>query len=197
MASRTNHVRSAAFLSLATLCALPLLAFAQTTPPTPIPAPTPMAKPILTDAEKEKDIRQLIALTGGDKMGEQMLDQMIPEMQKMIPDAPPAYWVEFRKKTNINALIDQLLPIYDKYYSKEDVKGLIQFYQTPLGQKVISVIPAISRESYVVGSAWGQAKAQEVINELQAKEAAKPKPAPDKPKPAKAPPAKPKKPAGS
>ena len=193
MPYRNTCACSAALLSVAALCALPSTVFAQVTPSAPV-VTAPLTRPILSDAEKEKDIRQLITLTGGDKMGEQILDQMIPEMQKMAPGAPLAFWDAFRKKTNINALIDQLLPIYDKYYSKEDVKGLIQFYQTPLGQKVISVIPGITRESYAVGSAWGQAKAQEVIDELQTKEAAKPKPAPAKPKPAKAPAAKPKKP---
>ncbi len=197
MPYRNPRASSFALLSVAAFCALPLTAFAQITPtapvvPAPTTAPTPLAKPILPDAEKEKDIRQLITLTSGDKMGEQVLDQMIPEMQKMIPQVPPTFWQEFRKKTKMSELIDRLLPIYDKYYSKEDVKGLIQFYQTPLGQKIISVIPAISRESNMVGSAWGQEKAQEVISELQAKEAAGPKPAPAKPKPAKTPAARPK-----
>lgn len=133
---------------------------------------------ILPDAEKEKEIRQLIALSGGDKIGTQMMDQMIPAMRKMLPQVPAEFWQEFRRKAKVSQLVDRLLPIYDKYYSREDVKGLIQFYQTPLGQKVIAVAPAVSKESYAVGSAWGEQMAREVIEEYQAREKAAAKPAP-------------------
>jgi hypothetical protein len=176
-------------IGIAVLCNLPIGAIAQTPPARPVTTPAVSApKAVLQDAEKEQDIRQLISLTGGDKVGQQMLDQMIPQMQKMLPQVPEAFWQEFRKKTKMSELTERLLPIYDKYYSKEDVKGLIQFYQTPLGQRVIATMPDISRESQAVGSAWGQEIAGEIISELKKKEAAQPAPA--KPQPQKSPAAK-------
>ena len=36
-----------------------------------------------------------------------------------------------------------LVPIYDKHWTDEDVKGLILFYETPLGQKMITVLPQV------------------------------------------------------
>lgn len=197
MPSRKYNAGFSSVLTIAALCAIPATALAQTTPKAPpvtATAPAAVTKPILQDADKEKDIRQLITLTGGDKMGEQVMDQLMPAMQKMAPDAPPTFWLAFRNKTRASDLVDLIIPIYDKYYSRDDVRGLIQFYQTPLGQKVISAAPDITRESYAVGSAWGEKKAQEVIRDLQAREAAQPaKKAPTAAKPAKAPAAKPHK----
>jgi hypothetical protein len=107
-------------------------------------------------------------------MAQQMMDQMIPEMQKALPDIPAEFWQGIRKKIKTDGFTERLLPIYDKYYSKEDVKGLVAFYQTSLGQKVVSTTPGISSESQAVGSAWGKEIAQQVIDDLQAREAAKP-----------------------
>lgn len=173
---------SLAVFGVSVLLGCPAIAIAQTTPPAVVTAPVPIPKAILTDAEKEKDIRQLITLTGGDKMGQQMLDQIIPEMQKMAPEVPEDFWLKFRAKFKMSTLVDRLLPVYDKYYSKEDVKGLIQFYQTPLGQRVIATLPGLSHDSQVVGSAWGQEIAQEVIHDIKEREASQ---TPAKTKPAK------------
>ncbi len=160
-------------IGIAAHLALPIQAIAQT-PPATAPAAAPATKTVLADAEKEKDIRQLMALTGSDKMAQQMVDQMIPEMQKAIPQIPAEFWQGFRKKVKMSELMERLVPVYDKYYSKEDVKGLIAFYQTPLGQKMIATAPGISSDSRAIGSAWGQEIAKQVISDIQASQAAKP-----------------------
>lgn len=36
-----------------------------------------------------------------------------------------------------------MIPIYDKYYTEDDIKQLTDFYQTPIGKKVISSTPLI------------------------------------------------------
>jgi hypothetical protein len=52
---------------------------------------------------------------------------------------------------------------------------LIQFYQSPLGQKVIAAAPGISLESQKIGSAWGQKIAEEIFNEAKKTETQKTK----------------------
>jgi organic radical activating enzyme len=111
--------RSLATLTIACLCTSPVLATQNPTTTTAPTTPAPVTKTTLVDAEKEKDIRQLISMTGGDKIAQQMIDQMIPEMQKVMTEVPPTFWQDFRKKIDMNELNDRLLPVYDKYYSKE------------------------------------------------------------------------------
>jgi len=36
--------------------------------------------------------------------------------------------------------------IYDKHYTDEEIKGLLQFYGSPLGQKAAAEMPKISKE---------------------------------------------------
>jgi hypothetical protein len=41
---------------------------------------------------------------------------------------------------------EQLVHVYDKHYSDDEIKGLLQFYGSPLGQKIAAEAPKISRE---------------------------------------------------
>ena len=41
---------------------------------------------------------------------------------------------------------NQLVGIYDKHFSNEEIKGLLEFYGSPLGQKVAAEMPKIGRE---------------------------------------------------
>jgi hypothetical protein len=41
---------------------------------------------------------------------------------------------------------NQLVQLYDKHYTDEEIKSLLQFYGSPLGQKVATDSPKIFRE---------------------------------------------------
>jgi hypothetical protein len=47
-----------------------------------------------------------------------------------------------------------MYPIYHKHLTLAEVRGLIQFYKTPLGQKAISVMPKMSQEGALAGQKW-------------------------------------------
>ena len=46
------------------------------------------------------------------------------------------------------------------------MKGLIQFYQTPLGQKTISVLPELTGEMAEAGKQWGQQLGRQSMQEV-------------------------------
>ena len=47
-------------------------------------------------------------------------------------------------------IIERLIPIYSKYYSKVDLINMIQFYESPTGVKVLESTPKIMKETVVV-----------------------------------------------
>jgi hypothetical protein len=53
-------------------------------------------------------------------------------------------------------ILDEAIPVYDKYLSDDDVKGLIAFYQTPVGRKLSSVTPSMMAELQSVGEKQGE-----------------------------------------
>ena len=51
-------------------------------------------------------------------------------------------------------LMDRVVPLYDKHYTQDEIRKLIEFYETPLGKKVSALRPQIAKESMVVAEEW-------------------------------------------
>jgi len=118
------------------------------------------------DPEKEAAIRKLFEISGTQKTMEQVLAgmsaNMKPELAKMLPPGEyqgkliPLFFERFQSKLKIDDLLALTIPVYDKYLSKEDIDGLAQFYQTPLGKKMISVLPQVLIESQTAAMNLGE-----------------------------------------
>lgn len=129
-----------------------------------------------TDPAKEADIRRLIELTGTANLFETqkatMGEQMRPLLERSLPDDPhkaeiiETFLERFPERLKTQDLIDRIVPIYDKHLTHEEIKGLIQFYQTPLGQRVIQVLPQVFQESQAAGREFGQEVGREVMMEV-------------------------------
>ncbi len=119
--------------------------------------------------EKNNDIKRLIEMTGGTNIAKQFssavtqqLSQMLKSANANIPDTALQAMekdISVLITENISApggLVDQVVPIYDKYLTHPEVKELLAFYQTPLGTKLRSVLPQITQESMMAGQQWAQ-----------------------------------------
>ena len=126
----------------------------------------PTAASANIDPAKEADIRRLMDLAGAKALGSQMMEGMGKNIKPMMTNAlPPGeyreklidlFFVKFQTKADMQKLLDLIVPIYDKYFSDEEIKCLIQFYQTPLGQKTLRVLPQLMAESQEAGRKWGE-----------------------------------------
>ena len=126
----------------------------------------PTAASANIDPAKEADIRRLMDLAGAKALGSQMMEGMGKNIKPMMTNAlPPGeyreklidlFFVKFQTKADMQKLLDLIVPIYDKYFSDEEIKSLIQFYQTPLGQKTLRVLPQLMAESQEAGRKWGE-----------------------------------------
>jgi hypothetical protein len=126
------------------------------------------------DAEhqaKLADIRQLMLSTGADKLGVQVMQQMIPALKQAIPDAPDEFWERFAKKVDPNDLIELVVPIYDKHLSHEDITAALAFYRTPAGERTIAVMPQIMHDCMAAGQAWGAKLGRQAAAEVEAERA--------------------------
>ena len=51
--------------------------------------------------------------------------------------------------------VELYAPFYERYYTLEDIKGLIAFYETELGRKVARTTPSLSTDLYKAGEQLG------------------------------------------
>ena len=78
---------------------------------------------------------------------------------------PAEYWTKFEKKINPRDLLDKMVPLYDKYFSLEDLKAINTFYGSAAGQRILSSMPQIMQEAMKVGMEWGEGIAKQVVEE--------------------------------
>ena len=118
---------------------------------------------------KTDHARQLLELTGTIKIAIQTMDNMTASFKKSLPAVPTEFWDEFSKEVNPNDLIELVIPIYCKHYSDDEMLKLIEFYKSPLGQKVIEKLPLISQDSYMAGQEWGRKVGEKAVIRLKEK----------------------------
>ncbi len=124
---------------------------------------TPAAK---VDPQKEAAIRKLFEIQGTrmavEKVIAGMAENIKPMLSKMLPPGEyqdkliALFFEKFQSKLKTDDLLDMTVSVYDKYLSKEDIDGLAQFYQTPLGKKVMSVLPQVLIETQTAGMKMGE-----------------------------------------
>jgi hypothetical protein len=178
---------------IATLCFVAGPAFAQApasgTQPKP-PAqhqpgtaaqPAPATKPAPPSAEKAdpaKDaaIRHLMAITETDKLGDNistyLTNQVRNVMSRSLPaDRLPQFMDAFSQKFAAGApsaaVTTAAVSIYARAFSMEDIQGLIQFYESPLGQRVVKTLPQVAQESQSTGVQIEQNAAMKTLESMQ------------------------------
>ena len=122
--------------------------------------------------QKKADIERLMTITNAADLGRQMSEALTQQMwDRAIAVAPNLSRKHFSMLSEeVNrvmkeqmavdgGLLDMIIPIYGKYFAHEDIKGLIAFYKTELGQKTIATLPQVFQESLRIGQIWGQSLA--------------------------------------
>jgi len=104
--------------------------------------------------EKRAEIERMIKLTDMEKIWGQILPQSINSMRSRYPKLPNEYFTEIAEKMNAKDLIGRLIPIYDKYYTLEDLKAINAFYSSPAGQKVIVAKSQFDAEAAKICQQW-------------------------------------------
>jgi uncharacterized protein len=130
-------------------------------------------------ADKRAEIERLIEVTGVMAITQQLSNVFITNITQIVkkqnPNVPQQVLNATREE--VNAVFAEQLPIfkemcvvlYDKYFTLDEVRGLTQFYETPLGKKTISVMPALTQESLTLGMRWGQAMEPVIDQRIRAR----------------------------
>jgi hypothetical protein len=115
---------------------------------------------------------ELMQLTGADQigiqigaaMGTQVFDALVGEYAELTDEDLEIITEEFEAAlaARIDVLMEELVVLYARYFTHEDILGMIEFYETPLGQKTVRVLPQLMQEAMAVGQAWGQELGAEI-----------------------------------
>jgi hypothetical protein len=118
----------------------------------------------------------------------QQVHKMTHEQLKKVPNLPPDYEARMDREADqtlknfpTEDLLQVMIPVYQKHFSKGDIDAMIGFYATPTGQKLIRDMPAVMAETMQASSgilqkmmAKTMERVQEEIAQLQKEQSGSP-----------------------
>lgn len=119
------------------------------------------------DTSKIKKIKELIHLTESDKLGQQIVNSLFVMYKNKYKTIAQDQWDDLKKEITVDKFIDMLVRIYDKFYTENEIEQLKDFYNSPIGKKVIKSTPSIMKESILEGQSWGKEIATQIDNMLK------------------------------
>src|SRR5436305_8407159 len=129
------------------------------------------------DPAKEADIRSLMELVGARDLVQDGANTAIEQSrEKLLATVPNndkgqafvnAFAASYQKKFDVGQVTNQLVVLYDKHFTDEEIKGLLQFYGSQLGQKVAAEMPKIGRETQAAVRAAAAKAAKDSLAELK------------------------------
>jgi hypothetical protein len=108
------------------------------------------------DPAKDTDIRSLLELIGFRDQVQEHVSQIAEQYrEKLLATVPNNEKGQafvngvisgYEKNFDVDQVTQQMVAAYDKHYTDDEIKSLLQFYGSPLGQKFAAESPKISRE---------------------------------------------------
>jgi Uncharacterized protein conserved in bacteria (DUF2059). len=156
-----RHLPAALALTLCLFAAAPALATAAKPAPAPS-APAPQEDEVLPpNAPKTAEVLEYIKLFGYRSMleasAERQLDSVIELMRQAHPDVAPGVLDLIHKEfqaeiqTATDRAVHDMVPVFQRYLTHEDVAYLLSVGRDPRMQKVVALQPKIAEDMEAVG----------------------------------------------
>ncbi len=127
------------------------------------------------DPAKDAAIRHLMEITQTSKLGDSIATYLKGQVHDGVshaigPEKVDAFMGTFNQRFAATApeasVTEAMVPIYAKAFTMEDIQGLIQFYESPLGQRVVKTLPEVVQQSQATGVQIEQTSALKVLREM-------------------------------
>lgn len=125
-------------------------------------APAEVPGKAVVDPAKEKAIRHLMKISKVRETGQRIIDGVKEAMQRSVPSSVEA-WKDFPTEKFLAEFEDALVGVYDRHLTLDEVKALVEFYESPEGRQILEKMRAIGAESAVIGQEFSAKVLQQII----------------------------------
>jgi uncharacterized protein len=121
-------------------------------------------------SEKTAVIRQILDVTHTADQAVGAIEASVPAQRASNPRIPAVFWDRFliQARQRRGEFVDSLVPLYSRTFELAELQALLQFYQSPLGQRLLEAQPGLMRESIQLGQRWGARIGAEIGEQLAA-----------------------------
>ena len=103
----------------------------------------------LSVVHSEQMMQQMLSATTG-PMHQMLHDQYVKDQDKLPADfeqRETKVLDEMLQNMPFNEMLESMVPVYQKHFTKADVDALVAFYSSPTGQKVLQELPSVMSEA--------------------------------------------------
>ncbi len=118
------------------------------------------------DPAKEKDIIKLLKSSGTADFAYIIIDDVIDNYKQYIREAPPEYWDKLTANVDIMPFIKSIIPVYDNRFTHAEIKELIKFFNSPVGNKWALSLKDMNQEVMDAANKFGQQIFLDINNKL-------------------------------
>ena len=120
-----------------------------------------------------EQVREYFQLVHLDKSVHGAMEQMLKASRATAPPYfPDSVWEDMSKTFASYDLLSEMVPIYQRHISQEDMAAILTFYRTDSGKRLLEAQPAMVAEAQATFPAVGRKLGQEVaarhMEEIQA-----------------------------
>ena len=132
---------------------------AQTQPQTSASAAAPAPEHPATPDQ----VREYFKLIRLDQTVHSMMESMLKAAQATAaPYYPDSVWDDMRTTFGNYDLLTDLIPVYQRHISQDDMSSILSFYHTPAGQRLLVAQPVMVAEAQAIFPSVGRKLGEEV-----------------------------------
>jgi len=117
---------------------------------------------VAQDAASKEDVKKLFDVMASREQMAQVMQQVFAQMRKLNreqlkkrhPDVSEADLARMDRESEdliknfpLDAMLNDMVPIYQRHFTKSEIEALTAFYSSPAGQKFLHEMPAVTAET--------------------------------------------------
>lgn len=132
----------------------------------PEPQTAPQTQPV---DEPTEAIHELLRRSGNLAAAQRMMGATLDRLRQgpQQISLPANFWGDARKRLlNEDDLLRLWTPAYARQFTDAEVRGLVEFFRSPVGLRYVGALPTIEAESLDAGEQLGRAVAKRAVREV-------------------------------
>lgn len=101
------------------------------------------------------------------KLNEEQRKVELANVERRMPVITTALQKELNDPKLVDELYNQVVPMYARHFSADDVKALTAFYRSPAGKKSLQVMPQLMADSAQAAQKLTQERAKRIIEQTK------------------------------
>ena len=130
-------------------------------------------------ASEKKKIVELMDVLGAKNISRQVAKSFATQLSITLKQAQPSLDQKaFAMVADVTdeifearsaALLEKMIPLYDKHFTEAEIDELLAYYHSPIGKKLIETMPALMEESMQIAVDDSKASIPEIQKKVTAK----------------------------